>query len=140
MVALSFFVPLLIGTGGNAGSQTVSTVIRALALGEVRVKDVMRVVRKEILAGLMLGLLLGTIALFRARLWGVSWDLAACVAVTILVVCTWANAVGATVPLLAQKLKIDPTVISAPLITTLVDASGLFIYFSVAHMMIASLR
>lgn len=140
VVALSFFVPLLIGTGGNAGSQTVSTVIRALALGEVRVRDVMRVVRKEILAGLLLGLLLGTIAFFRALLWGVTGDLAACVAVTILVVCTWANAVGATVPLLAQKLKIDPTVISAPLITTLVDASGLFIYFSVAHLMIASLR
>jgi magnesium transporter len=67
-------------------------------------------------------------------------DLAACVAVTILVVCTWANTVGALVPLAAQKLGIDPTVVSAPLITTLVDASGLFIYFSVAHLMIAQLH
>jgi magnesium transporter len=139
VVALSFFVPLLIGTGGNAGSQTVSTIIRALALGEVRTRDVLRVVRREVTAGVLLGVLLGTIAFFRALLWGVDYDLAACVAVTILVVCTWANAVGATIPLIAQRVGIDPTVISAPLITTLVDASGLFIYFSVAKLMIAAL-
>jgi magnesium transporter len=140
VVALSFFVPLLIGTGGNAGSQTVSTIIRALALGEVRVGDVLRVVRREVTAGILLGVLLGTIAFFRALLWGVDYDLAACVAVTILVVCTWANAVGAAIPLAAQRFGIDTTVISAPLITTLVDASGLFIYFSVAHLMIAQLH
>ena len=69
-----------------------------------------------------------------------NYDLAACVGITVLVVCTWANAVGAMVPLAAEKLGIDPTVISAPLITTLVDASGLFIYFSVAHLMIAKLH
>jgi magnesium transporter len=140
VVALSFFVPLLIGTGGNAGSQTVSTIIRALALGEVRVRDVLRVIRREVTAGLLLGLLLGTIAFGRALLWGVNYDLALCVAVTILVVCTWANAVGAAIPLAAQRFGIDPTVISAPLITTLVDASGLFIYFTVAHLMIAQLH
>ena len=140
VVALSFFVPLLIGTGGNAGSQTVSTIIRALALGEVRLRDVLRVVGREVSAGILLGLLLGGIAFGRALLWGVHMDLAACVALTILVVCTWANAVGALVPLAAEKLGIDPTVVSAPLITTLVDASGLFIYFSVAHLMIAQLH
>ncbi|HEX2688338.1 MAG TPA: magnesium transporter [Kofleriaceae bacterium] len=140
VVALSFFVPLLIGTGGNAGSQTVSTIIRALALGEVRVRDVLRVIRREVTAGVLLGVLLGAIAFGRALLWGVDTDLALCVATTILVVCTWANAVGAAIPLAAQRFGIDPTVISAPLITTLVDASGLFIYFSVAHLMIAQLR
>src|SRR5262249_52994091 len=123
----------------NAGSQTVSTIIRALALGEVRVGDILRVVFREVSAGVLLGLLLGTIAFFRALLWGVDYDLAFCVAVTILVVCTWANAVGATIPIAAQKLGIDPTVISAPLITTLVDASGLFIYFSMAKLMISAL-
>jgi magnesium transporter len=140
VVALSFFVPLLIGTGGNAGSQTVSTIIRALALGEVRVGDVRRVVFREASAGLLLGVLLGTIAFGRALLWGVDYDLALCVALTILAVCTWANAVGAAIPLAAQRFGIDPTVISAPLITTLVDASGLFIYFSVAHLLIAQLH
>jgi hypothetical protein len=117
----------------------VSTIIRALALGEVKLRDVARVIRREVTAGLMLGILLGTIAFFRALLWGVGSDLAACVAVTILVVCTWANAVGAAIPLAAQRVGIDPTVISAPLITTLVDASGLFIYFTVAKLMIATL-
>lgn len=140
VVALSFFVPLLIGTGGNAGSQTVSTIIRALALGEVRVRDVLRVIRREVSAGVLLGVLLGVIAFGRALLWGVDYDLALCVAVTILAVCTWANAVGAAIPIVAQRFGIDPTVVSAPLITTLVDASGLFIYFSVAHLMIASLH
>jgi magnesium transporter len=140
VVALSFFIPLLIGTGGNAGSQTVSTVIRALALGEVRFRDSFRVLAKEVSAGLLLGLLLGTIAFFRARLWGVDNQLAACVATTILVVCTWANTVGALIPIAAERVGIDPTVISAPLITTLVDASGLFIYLTVAHFMIAQLR
>ena len=139
VVALSFFIPLLIGTGGNAGSQTVSTIIRALALGEVRVTDALRVVGKEVATGLLLGLLLGTVAFFRAQMWGVDTHLAACVAVTILVVCTWANLVGALIPILAQRLKIDPTVVSAPMITTLVDASGLALYLGIAHVMIPEL-
>ena len=140
VVALSFFVPLLIGTGGNAGSQTVSTIIRALALGEVRLRDALRVLAKEASTGLVLGLLLGGIAFGRATMWGVGYDLAACVGITVLVVCTWANTVGAVIPLAAEKAGVDPTVVSGPLITTLVDASGLFIYLTIAHVMIAQLR
>jgi len=140
VVALSFFVPLLIGTGGNAGSQTVSTVIRALALGEVRLRDYLRVLAREASAGLLLGILLGAIAFGRALLWGVGSELALCVAVTILVVCTWANTVGALIPMAAQKAGIDPTVVSGPLIPTLVDASGLFIYFTVAALTISALH
>lgn len=139
VVALSFFVPLIIGTGGNAGSQTVSTIIRALALGEVRTSDVGRVIGREVLTGLLLGLLLGTVAFFRAQLWGVGADLGACVAITILVVCVWANLVGSIIPVTAHALKIDPTVVSGPMITTLVDASGLFIYLTVAHYTVAAL-
>jgi len=140
VVALSFFIPLLIGTGGNAGSQTVSTVIRALALGEVRLRDAVRVVLKELSTGLLLGLLLGGIAFGRALLWGVHMDLATCVGLTVLIVCAWANTVGALIPVGAQAVGIDPTVVSAPLITTLVDASGLFIYLSVAKLLIAQLH
>ncbi len=140
VVALSFFIPLLIGTGGNAGSQTVSTIIRALALGEVRPADAGRVVAKEVSTGLVLGVLLGAVAYGRALLWGVGSDIALCVSITILVVCTWANLVGAVIPITAQKLKIDPTVVSGPLITTLVDASGLFIYLSIAHLTVAALQ
>jgi magnesium transporter len=140
VVALSFFIPLLIGTGGNAGSQTVSTVIRALALAEVRTRDLLRVVLKEFSTGLLLGVLLGSIAFGRALLWGVHTDLATCVGLTVLIVCTWANTVGALIPIGAEAVGIDPTVISAPLITTLVDASGLFIYLSVAKLLIAQLH
>lgn len=139
VVALSFFVPLIIGTGGNAGSQTVSTIIRALALGEVRVTDVARVLGKEVLTGVILGVLLGGIAFGRAQLWGVGPELGLCVAITIFVVCVWANLVGSVIPLAAHALKIDPTVVSGPMITTLVDASGLFIYLSVAHVTISTL-
>ena len=140
VVALSFFIPLLIGTGGNAGSQTVSTIIRALALGEIRLRDAMRVLLREASGGVILGLLLGAIAFGRALVWGVSVDLAACVGITVLVVCTWANTVGAVIPLAAQRAGIDPTVISGPLITTLVDASGLYIYLTIAQLMIARLH
>jgi magnesium transporter len=137
-VELSFFIPLLIGTGGNAGSQTVSTVIRALALGEVRMKDVLRVAGKEITAGILLGLLLGTIAFFRAKMWHThEQNIPLCVGITVVAICTWANAVGAFIPIAAQRVGIDPTVISAPLITTLVDASGLFLYLSVAKMILS---
>ncbi|HEY4240528.1 MAG TPA: magnesium transporter [Kofleriaceae bacterium] len=140
VVALSFFVPLLIGTGGNAGSQTVATVIRAAALGEVRPRDAWRVIAREVSAGVLLGLLLAAIAFGRALLWGVGTELALCVSITIFVVVTWANTVGAGIPLAAQRLGIDPTVISGPLITTLVDATGLFIYFTVAHLTISQLH
>jgi magnesium transporter len=137
-VDLAFFIPLLIGTGGNAGSQTVSTVIRALALGEVRFGDVLRVAGKEIVAGLCLGLLLGTIAFVRAHMWKHNEpNLPICVGLTVLAICTWANTVGAFIPIVAQKLGIDPTVISAPLITTLVDASGLFLYLTIATAILA---
>ncbi len=132
IVALSFFIPLIIGTGGNAGSQTVSTVIRALALKEVAVGDAIRVVLKEMSAGLVLGTTLCVFAVARVYLWGTGPALALTVGLTILAVCVWANVVGAIVPLLAVRLKVDPTVASAPLITTLVDATGLAIYMLIA--------
>ncbi len=132
VVALSFFIPLLIGTGGNTGAQTVSTLIRGLALGEVTTRDIWRVIRRELVSGLMIGLLLGIVAFFRALLWGSGTDLALTVALAILAICTWANTIGSLIPLVAQKFKIDPAAVSAPLITTLVDATGLAIYLLVA--------
>src|SRR5262249_39331888 len=102
--------------------------------------DVVRVVFKEVSAGVLLGILLGGIAFGRALLWGVTYDLAACVGITVLVVCTWANTLGAVIPIAPQRAAVDPTVISGPLITTLVDASGLFLYLTIAHVMIAQLH
>lgn len=133
VVALSFFIPLLIGTGGNTGAQTVSTIIRGLALKEIKLSDSLRVIRRELFSGFLLGLLLGVVAFFRTILWG-GLDLAFClvIALTILAICTWANTIGSIIPLLAQRFKIDPAVVSAPLITTLVDATGLAIYMLIA--------
>lgn len=130
--ALAFFVPLLIGTGGNAGSQTVMTVVRGLALGEIRLADTFRVLWRELTTGLLLGLLLGVVAFTGALLWKGSLPLALTVGLTIVAVCAWANTVGSMVPLVAQRLRIDPTVVSAPFITTLVDATGLVIYCVIA--------
>jgi len=132
VVALSFFIPLLIGTGGNSGSQTVTTIVRGLAVGEIRLRDFWRVLGREGGSGLVLGILLGIVGFGRAMLWGSTTPLALTVGVSILVICTWANTVGATIPMLATVFKIDPTVMSAPLIATLVDATGLIIYFTVA--------
>ncbi|MGH2605986.1 MAG: magnesium transporter, partial [Anaerolineales bacterium] len=127
-----FFIPLLIGTGGNAGSQTVTTVIRGLALREIHTRDALRVVRRELITGSLLGLLLGSVAFGRVYLWGIRGGMAIVVAVTIFLICIWANAVGSLIPILGEAAGIDPTVMSAPLITTFVDATGLLIYFSMA--------
>lgn len=132
VVALSFFIPLLIGTGGNTGAQTVSTLIRGLALGEVKTSDIWRVIFRELTSGLLIGVLLGLIAFGRALLWGSTTQLAITVGLTILAICTWANTIGSLIPLIAHKVRIDPAVVSAPLITTLVDATGLAIYMLVA--------
>jgi magnesium transporter len=136
VVALSFFIPLLIGTGGNTGAQTVSTLIRGLALGEIRTRDAWRVVLRELWSGLLLGLILGAVAFGRALLWGSSYPLAAVVGLTIIVICTWANTIGSLIPLVAHKVGIDPAVVSAPLITTLVDATGLAIYLLIAKVLL----
>ena len=136
VVALSFFVPLLIGTGGNAGSQTTSTLIRALAVGDIDLGDALRALWHELRVGLMLGLGMGVIAYGRALLWGTDTHLATTVALAICTIVVWANGLGAVLPLLAAKLKIDPTVVSGPVMSTLVDATGLFIYFTIARVVI----
>ena len=131
-ITLSLFIPLLIGTGGNSGSQTVMTVVRGLALGEIRPRDAGRVLLRESITGLALGILLGTIAFVGA--WVTTGDQLTGVVLGLAVVsiCTWSTCVGALVPITAHLLKVDPTVASAPFITTLVDATGLIIYFLIA--------
>jgi magnesium transporter len=132
VVALAFFIPLLIGTGGNAGSQAVALVIRGLAVGEIRFRSIGRVFLREAASGLMLGALLGTFGFAFAIAMAFPRTTALAVGLSILGICLWANIVGAVVPILADRIGIDPTVMSAPMITTLVDATGLFIYFLVA--------
>jgi magnesium transporter len=135
-VTLAFFVPLLIGTGGNAGSQTTSTIIRALAVGDLDRKNVWRPLWHELRTGLLLGLGLAAVAYGRALLWGTGSAIALTVAVAIFSIVVWANALGSLLPLLAAWIGIDPTVVSGPAMSTLVDATGLFIYFTIAKLVL----
>jgi len=132
VVALAFFIPLLIGTGGNAGAQTVMTVIRSLALGEVGVRHAWRVTMREATTGMLVGLMVAPIAFGQALLWQAPMELALTVSVTMFAICVWSTTVGALIPIAAQRFGVDPAVLSAPLITTLVDATGLIIYFTIA--------
>jgi magnesium transporter len=136
VVALAFFIPLLIGTGGNAGAQTVMTVIRSLALGEVGVRQAWRVVLREATTGVVVGLLVGAVAFGQALLWQAPMALALTVSVTMFAICVWSTTVGSLIPILAHRFGVDPAVLSAPLITTLVDATGLVIYFSIAKLIL----
>ena len=127
------FIPLLIGTGGNAGSQTVGTVIRGLALNQIQPSDTLKVVAREAATGLVLGLLLGAIGfLFAWQSEPTRPAFGLVIALAILGICIWANGIGALVPLLARRFGGDPALVSAPLISTLVDTTGLFIFYMIA--------
>ena len=137
VVSLAFFIPLLIGTGGNAGSQTTSTIIRALAVEDLDKRGLLRPLFHELSVGIVLGLVMGVVAYGRALLWHTGRPVALTVAIAIAVIVIWANALGSVLPILAHRLKIDPTVVSGPAMSTLVDATGLFIYFTIAGVILA---
>jgi magnesium transporter len=136
LVELAFFVPLLIGTGGNAGSQTTSTIISALAVGEIRLSDALRTLWHELRIGITLGVILAIFAFGRVLLQGISPEFSLTVAVSILTIVIWATALGSLLPLLVTRLRLDPAAVSGPVMSTLVDATGLLIYFSVARLML----
>lgn len=139
-VVLALFIPLVISSGGNSGSQASTLVIRAMAMDEVRLRDWMRVLRREIGAGLMLGVLLGVLGLLRVLLWPgreaafgpeYFW-VGVTVAVSLLWVVMWGSIAGAMLPFVLRRLGFDPASASAPFVSTLVDVTGLVIYFSIA--------
>ncbi|MGY2003032.1 magnesium transporter [Blastococcus sp. SYSU DS1024] len=132
VVALALFVPLLIGTGGNTGAQAATTVIRAMAVGDVRFGDLPRVVGREMATGALLGALLGLVG-FAPAAWLVGVEIAVVLCSALLVVCTLATTAGALTPMLARRVGVDPAVVSAPFITTFVDATGLIVYFLIAR-------
>lgn len=132
---LAMFIPLLIGTGGNAGAQAATAAVRALAVGEVRGSDLLAVIWRECRVGLVLGLLLAALGLVLGTLF-VGAKIALVVGVALVIICAWAATVGGMMPLLAKRLHIDPAVVSAPMVTTLVDATGLVIYFLTARVVL----
>ncbi|SRR5712692_3979327 len=143
-VVLALFVPLIISSGGNSGSQATTLVIRAMALGEVRIRDWWRVIRREFITGLGLGMILATIGLIRILLWQGLFDaygehyflVAMTVALSLVGVVLWGSLIGSILPFILRGLGFDPASASAPFVATLVDVTGLVIYFTVAAMVL----
>jgi magnesium transporter len=143
-VVLALFVPLIISSGGNSGSQATTLVIRAMALGELRVRDWWRVIRREVVAGSGLGLILASIGLLRILTWQVLFDaygehyflVALTVAFSLVGVVLWGSIVGSILPFILRALGFDPASASAPFVATLVDVTGLLIYFTVAALVL----
>lgn len=139
-IVLSLFIPLVISSGGNAGSQAATLVIRALALGEFKLRDWWKIMRRELVAGAALGLILGVIGFLRIAIWsqftsiyGPRWPLVGLtVGVSLVGIVLWGSLVGSMLPLLLKKIGFDPATSSAPFVATLVDVTGLIIYFTVA--------
>ncbi len=143
-VVLALFVPLIISSGGNSGSQATTLVIRAMALGEVRLRDWWRVVRRELFAGLVLGVVLGCIGILRILSWQALFKtygphavvIALTVGVSLVGVVTFGTLAGSMLPFILRRLGFDPASASAPFVATLVDVTGLVIYFSVARVIL----
>jgi len=143
-VVLALFIPLIISSGGNSGSQASTLVVRALSLGELGLRDWWRVVGREVVSGLALGAILGLIGFVRISLWqaafhlyGDEWFLLALTVATSLIgVVTWGSLAGSMLPLLLKGVGFDPAVASAPLVATLVDVSGIIIYFAAASVIL----
>ncbi len=139
-VVLALFVPLIISSGGNAGSQASTLVIRALALDEVKLRDWWKIMRREVFSGLLLGTVLGVIGFFRVSLWsqfsniyGAHWLLIAITVFLALIgVVLWGTIIGSMLPIILKRCGFDPAVSSTPFVATLVDVTGLIIYFSIA--------
>ena len=137
-VALAFFIPLLIGTGGNVGSQIVTTVVRALAVGQVSDVDFWRVVGRELLLSLAIGTVIGVAFLVRAESMLLDQGVVLVVCLAAPCVVLWSTLLASMLPMVLQRLKIDPAVASAPLLTTLVDGTGLLLYLTLARVLLGA--
>jgi magnesium transporter len=132
-VSLVAFIPLLTGTGGNSGTQSATLIIRGIATDDIRYNDWLRVFRKELVVGLLLGVSLAVVAFIRGYLESDNaMQLAWVISTSLIILILWSNVIGSLLPILLHKMKLDPAVISGPVITTIVDVSGLLIYFNIA--------
>ncbi|MBP7167951.1 MAG: magnesium transporter [Bacteroidia bacterium] len=143
-VVLALFIPLIVSSGGNSGSQASTLIIRALALGEITVRDWWQIMRKELVTGALLGLILGILGFARVGVWGMFTDIygphwpyiGMTIGFSVMFVVLWGTVMGSMMPLLLKHLGADPATSSAPFIATLVDVTGLIIYFSVAALLL----
>jgi magnesium transporter len=132
-LSLVFFVPLIVSSGGNSGSQSATLITRALAVGDVELVDALKVLIRESGQGLALGAFLGAIGFVRALMWGNGYDVATVVAFTLLAVVMTGTIAGAMLPLLFTRLGFDPAIASSPFVASFVDVAGIIIYFSIAQ-------
>ena len=147
-IVLALFVPLIISSGGNSGSQASTLIIQAMAVGEITIADWWKVLRRELVSGILLGTVLGTIGFIRVAVWhsiipqiyGPHWQMiGATVGFSLIGVVLWGTLSGSMLPILLKKLGADPAVSSAPFVATLVDVTGLIIYFSFAYLFLQGL-
>ncbi|HEY3131036.1 MAG TPA: magnesium transporter [Acidobacteriota bacterium] len=132
-VILSLFIPLILSSGGNSGSQSATLVVRGLATGEIKLRQWLRVLRRELFVGGLLGLILGSVGFVRAMTWkGTPLSVGIAVGLTLVAVVTVGTLVGAMLPIVFKRIGFDPAVSSTPFIATLVDVTGLVIYFNIA--------
>lgn len=140
------FVPLIISSGGNSGSQAASLIIRAMALKELKLRDWWYVMKKELLSGVLLGAILGCIGFLRILVWqkigfynyGVFWlEVALSVSVSLVFIVLWGTLSGSLIPFILKSFKMDPATASAPFVATLVDVTGIIIFFSIAAFFLA---
>jgi magnesium transporter len=134
---LAFYIPLLISTGGNSGSQSSSLIIRGLAVGDVRVGDFWRVFVRELGQGVVLGLILSTVGMMRVWMWGDTLPFILTIGATIVLIVISGCTVGAMLPLLLRRIGLDPATSSTPFIASLVDVVGIVLYFKVAQFLLA---
>jgi len=140
VVALTFFIPMLLDTGGNAGNQTSITIIRGLATGDVTLKNTWRVVKVELIAALFMGAIVGIVAFTRAVLLQESTVVAVVVGATMTSIVLLAIATGIFLPLVSKKFGLDPASLAGPITTSIVDVIGLIIYFKIAQALIPALQ
>jgi magnesium transporter len=140
VVALAFFIPMLLDTGGNAGAQTSITIIRGLAIGDVTFKNIWRVAKMELMASLIMGLVVGSVAFLRAILLQQEFLLALVVGSTMTLIILLAIITGIFLPIVSKRLGLDPAVLAGPITTSIVDVVGLIIYFKIAQYFLPILR
>jgi len=140
VVALAFFIPMLLDTGGNAGAQTSITIIRGMATGDVNLKNVWRIIKLELLAALLMGVIVGGVAFGRAFLLQKDFFLAVVVGTSMLLIAILAISTGVFLPLFSKRVGLDPAVLAGPITTSVVDVVGLIIYFKIAQIFIPALR
>ena len=136
ILLLAFFIPVLLDTGGNTGTQSSTLIIRALVTGDITPQKWFKVIKKEVLVGILLGFSLGCVLCLWSYVWKGNVRVSMVIGLSVMLITLWANIVGGLLPIILRKMRLDPAIVSSPLLTTIMDVSGLLIYFTLAMLML----